>query len=506
MPLRVAPNPRPRTQRISSLLGLVAAIAAQLLLVAPVVEAGAVYPNPPNATPISWPSSFTSYTSDTGTPISDVEGESGVGSVYDISSSGGGSTSVFLAVSGGTAFFRVRVGTNPIDTSKGGFDNATWLVLLATQDSPGVWTTKAVSGVNGKPVGSVAAPDTVYVGNAPGTGITDVYQFNTAAPAFDPLNAVGTGARVVAAGGGQYFIDWQVPVSTLTTASGGLVTPSTPVRLFFGSSAAANLATINKDYMTGAAISFANVATVTLSPPTLTFTQSKSHVSGPNPPQDGSASVYDVLVTAQNTGGSSLFSPSIAVVMPAGISIVSQSTATGSIGAVGQTVTWTPGTMLGGAAAISATIRVSVTPGVGDIGTLMTIANAATGTGSDGVATITGTGGSAQIVGPVVAPTTTSVTCPAGTILYGGTKTCTVTVTDINGSPTVPTGSVTMSGVLGSSTACTLAAATASSASCTVTYTATGVGTGSLSGVYGGDSTHATSSGGSADSRSPKRR
>src|SRR5258705_2427612 len=254
MRARLAPLPPARRRRIDKLIHVLPLVAlmAQALLVAPTAQAGAVYPNPPNATPVAWPSSFSSYTTDTGSPISDVEGEAGVGSVYDISSAGGGSTSVFLALSGNAAFFRARVGTNPIDTGQGGFDNATWLVLIATEDSPGVWTTKAVTGVDGKPVGSAAAPDTVYVGNAPGTGITDVYQFTKDPPAFDPLNAVGTGARVVAAGGGQYFIDSQIPVSSLVAASGGAITTSTPVRLFFGSSAAANLATITKDYMTGA--------------------------------------------------------------------------------------------------------------------------------------------------------------------------------------------------------------------------------------------------------------
>ena len=243
MRTRSAPLRRSRSGRLGPLLLVLplVTVAAQLLLVAPVVEAGAVYPNPPNATPSAWPSSFTSYTTDTGTPISDVEGESGVGSVYDISSSAGTSTSVFLALSGGSAFFRVRVGADPTDVTKGGFTNATWLVLIATEDAPGVWTTKAVSGVDGKPVGSAAAPDTVYVGNAPGTGITNVYEFTKDAPAFDPLNAIGTGVRVVAASASQYFIDWQVPVSTLVTASGGAITTSTPVRLFFGSSAAASV-------------------------------------------------------------------------------------------------------------------------------------------------------------------------------------------------------------------------------------------------------------------------
>ncbi|HXI79844.1 MAG TPA: MBG domain-containing protein, partial [Verrucomicrobiae bacterium] len=445
---------------------------------------------------------FTSYTTDTGAPISDLEGESGIGSVFDISSGGGSATSVLLALSGGAAFFRVRVGSNPVDTSKGGFTSATWLVLIATEDSPGVWTTKAVTGIDGKPVGSLAAPDAVYVGNAPGTGITDIYQFNTVAPAYDPTNAVGTGARVVSAGGGQYFIDWQVPVSSLSTASGGVVTASTPVRLFFGSSAAANLATINKDYMTGGAVDFSNLGTVVLSPPTLTLTESKTLVSGLNPPSATVASVYDIPLTARNNGGSSLYTPSIVVTIPSGVSIVSETTATGSIGHVGQTVTWSPGTMAGGASAISASIRVSITPAIADVGTTMTIANAAAGTGTDGTATITGTG-TAQTVGPIAdAPhdTTTGVSCPAGTITYGDSISCTVTVTDTRVSgATVPTGTVAMSAVLGTSSACTLASATSSTATCSVTFSSTGAGTGSLSAAYAGNATHATSNGSSAD-------
>jgi hypothetical protein len=491
---------RPAARRRLAPAFATVAIVAQILLAVPVAQAGAVYPNPPNATPVAWPSSFTSYTTDTGAPISDVEGESGVGSVYDISSGGGSATSVLLALSGGAAFFRARVGSDPTDTSKGGFGNATWLVLIATEDSPGVWTTKAVTGVDGKPVGSAAAPDKVYVGNAPGTGITDVYEFNTVAPAYDPMNAVGTGARVVSAGGGQYFIDWQVPVSSLVTASGGAVTASTPVRLFFGSSAAANLATINKDYMTGAAVSFANLGTVVLSPPTLGLVEGKTPVSGPNPPQSGATSVYDITISASNAGGSNLLTPSITVTMPAGVSIVSQTTATGSIGVAGQVVTWSPGTMAGGATAVTATIRVSVTPGASDVGTTLTLAGAAAGTGTDGVSTITGTG-TAQTAGPVAdAPHTTStaVSCPAGPITYGDSATCTITVSDLASSgATVPTGTLTLSGTLGTATACTLAAATASTATCAVTFTATGVGSGSLGGSYAGDSTHAASSGAS---------
>ena len=85
-----------RLDRVLIALPLVA-LLAQMLLVAPIAQAAPVYPNPPNATPVAWPSSFTSYTNSSGTPISDVEGESGVGSVYDISSGGGGATSTRVA-------------------------------------------------------------------------------------------------------------------------------------------------------------------------------------------------------------------------------------------------------------------------------------------------------------------------------------------------------------------------------------------------------------------------
>jgi len=158
--------------------------------------------------------------------------------------------------------------------------------------------------------------------------------------------------------------------------------------------------------------------------------------------------------------------------------------------------------MLGGGSTITATIRVSVTPTGADVGSTLTLANAAAGSGSDGVATITGTGGTAQTAGPVAdAPhaTTTGVSCPAGPVAYGSSVTCTVTVTDTSGGgATVPTGAVAMTGTLGTSTACTLAAATASSASCSVTFSATGVGSASVGAAYAGDATHVASSGSSA--------
>src|SRR5206468_2462907 len=123
------------------------------------------------------------------------------------------------------------------------------------------------------------------------------------------------------------------------------------------------------DYMTGGAVSFANLGTVTLSPPTLAMTESNSLVSGPNPPQAGSTSTYDITVTAQNGGGSNLLSPSIAVVIPAGTTLVSQSTTTGVVCPAGP---------IAYGSSVACTVTVTDTTGAG--ATVPTGAVAMTGT------------------------------------------------------------------------------------------------------------------------------
>ena len=95
--------------------------------------------------------------------------------------------------------------------------------------------------------------------------------------------------------------------------------------------------------------------------------------------------------------------------------------------------------------------------------------------------------------------TSTAVSCTANPVTYGGTTTCTATVTDTSTGPTAPGGTVTFgnggaSGSFGSTT-CTLSGGS-SPTSCSVTYTPGAFGTGSqtISASYGGDSTHSTSS------------
>ena len=63
-----------------------------------------------------------------------------------------------------------------------------------------------------------------------------------------------------------------MPLSAITSVSGGTVDGNTGVKLYYGSSAAANLATINKDYMLGnvTTVDFSGLAIVRLNPSTYT--------------------------------------------------------------------------------------------------------------------------------------------------------------------------------------------------------------------------------------------
>ena len=100
------------------------------------------------------------------------------------------------------------------------------------------------------------------------------------------------------------------------------------------------------------------------------------------------------------------------------------------------------------------------------------------------------------------ATTTTSVACSPGSITTGSATSCTVTVTDTSSSPSIPTGSVSLStdstGTF-SSNSCTLATSTSSVASCSVSYTPSVVGSGThlITANYSGDSSHASSNGSS---------
>src|SRR5207302_10095744 len=89
-------------------------------------------------------------------------------------------------------------------------------------------------------------------------------------------------------------------------------------------------------------------------------------------------------------------------------------------------------------------------------------------------------------------PTATTVSCATNPVTYGGSTSCTATVTDTSGSPTAPTSTAswTTSGSGSfSSGSCTLSGGS-SPTTCSVTYTPSAVGAHTITVTYGGDTTH----------------
>ena len=203
-------------------------------------------------------------------------GDVGCGSGYcDVSSGTSGTlNSVYFNSDGTTAFFRIRLAGDPRKPSAGGFQSTTYLLQIAVGG-----VARVAVGLDGKN----PQRDFVYVANADGTADTEVY-----ATPFD--NAGGessAGARGLPDGEGQFFVDWQVPLSRITQRSGGAVTGSTPVQLFFGTSQSANLAVLNKDFMVGNAVNFGGGTTVTLVPPPPVAPAAVPPAATPAPPVPG---------------------------------------------------------------------------------------------------------------------------------------------------------------------------------------------------------------------------
>lgn len=203
----------------------------------------------------AWPTSWRAYTLKTGARISDVISDVGCGQGYcDVSSGPSGTlSSVYLATNGTTMFFRVRLLGDPRKPSAGGFASTAYVLQIAVNG-----VARVAVGLDGKS----PQRDFVYVSNADGSAYTEIYAtpFNNAGGEFS------AGARGLPDGSGQYFVDWQVPLSRITQRSGGAVTGSTPVQLFFGTSQSANLSVVNKDFMIGNAVNFGSGSTITLVP------------------------------------------------------------------------------------------------------------------------------------------------------------------------------------------------------------------------------------------------
>jgi len=316
------------------------------------VVVGASFPaaagnSPLGDTAVTWPTTWNGYRLDTGAYVQDVLGDENPDNA-DLSSgpcsgSGctGGQPTVYYASDGTTAFFRVRLAVDPSDATKGGLTGNAYLTQIAVGG-----VVKAVVGVDGKS----ASIDYVYTATAPGTTVTSVYEY--------PFTSPSAGMRVVAAAGGHWFLDYQVPIARITTASGGTITATTPIQLYYGSSAAANLATINKDFMLGTATSVVwdGLSVVSFSPGSLGATSGAAAVSGPTPPVVGSATTYTVTLTMTNPGGGEVSSAVATATLPAGVTYVS-----GPVSLSGSDLTWSAGSLLPGQTK-TVDVTVSLTP------------------------------------------------------------------------------------------------------------------------------------------------
>jgi hypothetical protein len=209
-----------RVRRRSHLLAVLLSLA---LVGAAAVAMAADSPNGDVAG--AWPATWRMYLLSSGGQVHDVIGDVGCGSGYcDVSSGGsGGRSSVFFSSDGVNVFFRVRLKGDPTDASHGGFGSTAYVIQIAVNKVP-----RVAVGLSGKS----AHRDFVYVSNADGTVYSEVYAY--------PFNSTGGelsyGARGAPDGTGQYLLDFQVPLSRITQRSGGAVTGSTPVQLFFGTS------------------------------------------------------------------------------------------------------------------------------------------------------------------------------------------------------------------------------------------------------------------------------
>lgn len=202
-----------------------------------------------------WPTAWRAYLLASGSNVSDVVSDVGCGAGYcDVSSGPSGtSPSVYFTSDGQTVFFRLRMLANPGDAAAAGFHSTTWAVQIAVGG-----VARATVGLNGKS----PQRDFVYVANADGSAYSEVF----ATPFTNAGGALSFGARAIPDGGGQFFLDFQVPLWRLAERSGGLISGSTPVQLFFGTSQSNNLAVLNKDYMIGNSVNFGPTSTVTLVP------------------------------------------------------------------------------------------------------------------------------------------------------------------------------------------------------------------------------------------------
>jgi uncharacterized repeat protein (TIGR01451 family) len=279
-------------------------------------------------------------------------------------------SSGWIGASGNTVSFGLVTEIDPRDSGQGGpLTSMAYVVAIAVN---GVQI--ATVGVNGKETGGA---DYIY---AKCVGQVDNYDITVNA-----ATAGGAFAVTPMAGTPYYRVDWDIPLASLTSCG---ITPTTPVQLYYGTSTAANLDIINKDYFrTGdSAVTFGGLATIQLGG-SLAVTKTATPVSGPNPPAPGQTSTYDLAVTATDWSMYDLTGVQVVDTLPADVQLVSQTATVGTVSVSGQQVTWS-GFGLGAGMNATLTMRVSITPTNAAVGSAVLLNAGATGTAmrGDGVA------------------------------------------------------------------------------------------------------------------------
>ncbi|MCU1448853.1 MAG: thrombospondin, partial [Acidimicrobiales bacterium] len=226
---------------------------------------------------------------------------------------------------------------------------------------------------------------------------------------------------------GYYRLAFTIPLSSLASCG---VTATTPVQLFYGTSQAGNLDVINKDFFRGDSVDFTGLATIQFGGG-FGVAKTSTPVSGPNPPVVNQASVYDLKVTASNTGLYQVNAVSVSDPIPAGVEIVSVSATAGTASAAGQNVTWS-GFNLQAGGSQSMTIRVSTTPTSSQIGTPVVLNPGAAATGSRAVDGLPQSATSNAVSTENVSGANLAITKTAAPLVVqaGGTVTYTITLTN----------------------------------------------------------------------------
>lgn len=190
---------------------------------------------------IQWPTNWYAYTDKNNNQILDIAGEVSP-SDTDITSGAdkgyGKLPSVYVGNSDGdTLFLRFRMKANPYDR-KGGFLSTAWVVKVI-KDINGTPTQVATIGLDGKS----PSEDYVYVTNGNGSKLKKIFQ-------TDGSGHSVPGTQITPDGNGHYFLDIQVPVSEIAAISDAAdIVEQNKVMLYFGTSKAANLSVINKEWM-----------------------------------------------------------------------------------------------------------------------------------------------------------------------------------------------------------------------------------------------------------------